>query len=135
MLVQRRSRLLMIAAIGMPIVVALLCAKIIRENATERRALRTVHQLGGRVGSLEFLWTKEYRITFRELQLSDADLRKLAVLKTLTEHGHWVGIMFEDTNLTRQDILDLRETLPECVIFWVEGELLDERNKPRGNDR
>lgn len=70
----------------------------------------------------------EYRITFRGSELSREDLRSLSVLNEMAGWGNDVGIMFADTNVTRNDVLELRRRVPRCHVFSVvQREIQDDR--------
>ncbi|MBX3443651.1 MAG: hypothetical protein KF774_14685 [Planctomyces sp.] len=95
---------------------------VVRDVLQSRRrsdASAVVQELGGKMGSLgAWPFGDEIHVEFHRRNLSQQDLAKLSILKPLTGRN-WVAVMFSDTNLTREDILELRESLPGCVIFRV----------------
>ena len=94
--------------------------RVSRNNADRSRASAVVSQLGGRMGSLPVLWRAEYHIAFRDARLARDDLKRLAVLNPLAERNS-VRVDFIDTNLTGQDVRELREMLPRCKVHRVVG--------------
>jgi hypothetical protein len=126
--VARTFATLVIGVIAMAALVWL-TAREMRNIAAKRRAFPVVNSLGGRIGSIPF-WPMgcEYRISFKHSELSAENLRSLAILNDVSGWGNSVGVAFVDTNLTRSDIVELRERLPKCHIFRVvDSEIQDDR--------
>lgn len=91
-----------------------------------RRVARdAVVSLGGKAGSLPSLIPllgSELRYEFHGTNFSDGDLQRLLPLAKLSGR-HWVGIMFKDTNITSDNIAELKVMLPGCHPFRiVDGE-------------
>lgn len=80
-----------------------------------------VSELGGRVGSLSppIPFTgSEIRISFRELELTNDELKRLTVIQSIASRNH-VSVAFIDTNVSAADISDLREAIPNCRVFRI----------------
>lgn len=82
----------------------------------ERLLSRAVSGIGGRSGSIP-LWPfgTEYRITLTSVPNS----QQLEELRVANQMRGWVGIAFEDCNLSREDVDRFRENLPSCHLFVV----------------
>lgn len=122
----RRRTMCMLAA---TLFIVWFAAREFRDASTKDHAFSVVAQLGGSVGSIP-VWPigDEIRIEFHDARLSETDLQRLAVaIKPLTGR-HSVGVMFDETNVTRSDVLELRRALPDALIFRVEdGVRTDDR--------
>ena len=90
-----------------------------RDAINKRRAFAVVSDLGGRIGSIP-CWPlgDEIRVEFHGKQFSTDEPNRLAALNSLTSR-HTIGIIFADTNLTRDDIILVRRLLPQCVLIRV----------------
>ncbi len=90
-----------------------------RDDINKRRAFAVVSDLGGRIGSIP-CWPlgDEIRVEFHGKQFSKEELNRLDALNPLTSR-HTIGILFVDTNLTRDDIIKVRHLLPRCVLIRV----------------
>jgi hypothetical protein len=94
----------------------------LREQAEKKRVFSVVSELGGKIGSLTPpvpFSGSEYRVEFGRRQFRREQLGRLVVLNELTGHNI-VGIKFEDTNVTAEDVRWLRGLMPKCWIFRVE---------------
>lgn len=88
-------------------------------NVTRKEKLLSsaVSQIGGRNGSIPF-WPlgTEYRITLTAIPTD----RQLDELKVANQMRGWVGIAFEDCELTENAADRLRESLRRCHLFVVQ---------------
>src|SRR5689334_4199641 len=118
---EQRSRCTFRRTIAVALIAGL-CWLVVRDVLQSQRkveALALVREMGGRMGGLPaWPFGEEIRVEFQNRDFNRQDLERLTVLKPLTGRN-WVGVMFKDSNLTREDILDLREKLPHCVVFRV----------------
>lgn len=112
-------RLKWITAVVTLALIAWLGEREVRDRINKRHAYPVIAELGGRIGSLTppipFAGS-EIRIWFRGKQFKDGDLKRLSVVRPLTEIHH-VAIAFIDSNITEEEIVELRAMLPGCVIF------------------
>lgn len=87
-------------------------------NVTRKEKLlsNAVSQIGGRNGSIP-LWPlgTEYRITLTSIPIPG----HLDDLKIANKMRGWVGIAFEDCELTVEDVDRLRRNLQRCHLFVV----------------
>lgn len=90
-----------------------------RDAINKRQAFAVASELGARVGSIScWPFGDEIRIEIYGTQFSRADLHRLEAFNPLTSR-HSVGILFVDTNITQDDIDELRRLLPHCVVNAV----------------
>lgn len=105
-----------------------LVVREVQDAANKRRAYPVIYKLGGRIGSLSSpipFTGSELRIAFYQKEFSNDELQQLTVLNPLTSK-HFVGVLFQDTNVTGDQIRLLRRQMPKCNIFRVmKGERLD----------
>ena len=126
----RRRKWIIAATIPAVLFVGWLGVRETQDRINRQRAYPVIESLGGRIGSIRpslLFRGSELRIGFHNTQFKHGEIKRLAVLRPLTS-THAVGVMFKDTNTTRQDVIELRQMLPECAIFRVvEGEIQDDR--------
>lgn len=93
-----------------------------RDASTKDHAYSIVAELGGSVGSIP-VWPvgDEIRIEFHDVQLSETDLRRLAQAIEPLTNRHAVGVMFDETNVTPSDVLELQRAVPDALIFRIES--------------
>ena len=102
--------------------IALLCVGIIAIadlfsiSRKEQQLSRIVKSIGGRTGSIP-VWPfgTEYRITLTSVP-NQEQMRKLTVANRMRG---WVGIAFEDCNLSDGGRSELLTQLPECQLYTV----------------
>lgn len=82
-----------------------------RRRPAEQRVHAVIDPLGARAGSVSASYGKEYVISFRDTQFTPADLEKLRVLSELPKPSS-VKVYFYDTNLTREQLQELKTHLP-----------------------
>lgn len=101
----------------------------VQDAANKRCAYPVIVQLGGRIGSLPTpipFTGSELRIVFDQKKLTNKELQQLTVLNPLASK-HTVGVMFQDTNVTGDQIRMLREQIPDCQINRVvDGKSMDD---------
>jgi len=100
----------------------------IQDRTNKRRAYSVVRELGGRIGSITPpipFSGSEIVVVFRDVELQKSGLQRLSVLNRLTSK-HWVSLRFVDTNLSRREIIELRQMLPDCHVI-VAGECHDDQ--------
>ena len=105
-----------------------LVVRDVLQSQRKSKALVVVRELDGRMGGIPaWPFGDQIRVEFHERSFSRQDLQRLTVLNPLTGRNS-VGVMFKDTNLTREDILELRDMLPHCVVFRVvDGKMVHDR--------
>jgi hypothetical protein len=116
-----KQRLVVIVFIVAVVALGWLEVREQREQAEKQRAFSVVSELGGKIGSLTPPLPysgSEYRIEFGRKSFSREQLGRLLVLNELTGRNR-VGIGFEETNLTAEDVRWLRGLMPKCWIFRV----------------
>lgn len=100
-----------------------------QDAANKRHAYPVIDQLGGRIRSLPSpipFTGSELLIVFDQKKFTNEELHQLTVLNPLTSK-HIVGVMFQDTNITGDQIRTLCEQMPGCEIKrFTEGESLDD---------
>lgn len=107
---------------------ALACWMIVREILIEKAAGRVrsvVSELGGRMGSIHFRpFGSEYIIFFQDREFTEEELSRFYEINELADWSTvYVGIQFQDTNLTKEDIHKVREQCPGCGMSRiVDGE-------------
>ena len=88
-------------------------------NVTRKEKLlfSAISQIGGRSGSIPW-WPlgTEYRITLTSIPTRE----QLTQLKIANTMRGWVGIAFEDCDLTADDRDRLREVLVQCHLYVVQ---------------
>lgn len=84
----------------------------------ERQLSAAVSAIGGRIGSIPG-WPlgTEYRISLTRVP-TDEELKQLAVANTTRG---WVGIAFQDCEISRQREDRLRASLHNCHLFVVQN--------------
>ena len=99
-------------------VVFIAIADIANISRKEKRLSRAVRSIGGRSGSIP-VWPlgTEYRVTLTALP-NDSQLEELKIANRLRG---WVGIAFEDCDLSEKDVSELLTALPYCHLFVVNG--------------
>ena len=125
-----RRKLKIAAIIPVVALVVWLTVRETMDRFNKQRAYPVIRELGGRIGSLTPpipFSGSELRIEFHNTRFEAGDLERLSVLELLTSK-HWVGVMFKDTNMSRDDLIELRTLLPNCHVFRiVDGERQDDR--------
>ncbi|MCA9069015.1 MAG: hypothetical protein KDA84_08840 [Planctomycetaceae bacterium] len=117
---------------GFGILLGLVCWILIRESLVKRsiaEVRQVVSKQGGRMGSIHIGLASEYAISFQDKQFTSAELSELSVLEKLAK---WktvhVVVYLIDTNITDQDIRQLREQCPQCHFYRnVDEEILFDR--------
>ena len=103
----------------------------VQDAASKRRAYPIIVQLGGKIRSLPSpipFTGSELWVVFDQKKFTNEELHQLAFLNPLTSK-HIVGVMFQDTNITGNQIRMLREQVPDCEIKrFIGGEPLDDHS-------
>jgi hypothetical protein len=125
----KRRFFILIAVLLGTVAIGWLIQREVRDRTARRRAYAVVSEMGGSIGSITppvpFAGS-EIRIEFKGKQFGKGDLAKLVVLNPLTEIN-FVGVMFNDSNVSAADIRQLRELLPKCrVLRVVNGQYQDD---------
>ncbi|WP_222436203.1 hypothetical protein [Rubripirellula reticaptiva] len=99
-------------------VVVIAIVDIVNVSRKEQRLSRSVKSIGGRTGSIP-VWPfgTEYRVTLTAMP-NDSQLEELTIANRLRG---WVGIAFEDCDLSDTEVSRLLTALPDCHLFIVNG--------------
>ena len=101
-------------------------------NVTRKEKLlsHAVSLVGGRNGSIP-LWPigTEYRIVLTAVP----DAEQVDKLRIANQMRGWVGIAFEDCDLTYDDVDRMRKHLPECHLFVVRDGKMTAMENPNSN--
>ncbi|MDY0169570.1 MAG: hypothetical protein RBS80_23715 [Thermoguttaceae bacterium] len=91
---------------------------IVNISRKEQRLSEAVRSIGGRSGSIP-VWPfgTEYRITLTAVP-NESQLQELKIANRLRG---WVGIAFEDCDLSDKEVAELVTALPDCHLFVVNG--------------
>jgi hypothetical protein len=99
---------------------------MIGDDAEVRQAAAIVRELGGHLGTASNGWNTWHQVWFVRTEFAENEEQRLAALQELAKRRS-VSIMFQDTNLTHQDVVELRKRLPKCLISRMVGnDLLDD---------
>jgi hypothetical protein len=111
---KRFSKIILLLAVVAAIALAIDYWNVVRK---ERLLSSAVSQIGGRNGSIP-LWPlgTEYSITLTSLPTSE----QLAQLRIANKMRGWVGISFENSELTVEDVDRLRRNLDRCHLYVVQ---------------
>lgn len=112
------SRLKWITAAVAIVLIGWLAEREVRDRINKRRAYPVIAELGGRIASITppipFAGS-QIAISFRRINFDREQLQRLSVLKPLMAIHH-VGLVFVDSNITDDDVAELRRLLPGCNI-------------------
>lgn len=111
---KRFSKIILLLAVVAAIALAIDYWNVVRK---ERLLSSAVSQIGGRNGSIP-LWPlgTEYSITLTSLPTSE----QLAQLRIANKMRGWVGISFENSELTVEDVDRIRRNLDRCHLYVVQ---------------
>jgi hypothetical protein len=111
------KRVKQLLVVFVAIVATLISVRYYRHQRDRRLALPVVADLGGKVGSIPFEpFGSEYRISFEGRLLTREDLDRLVALNPLASRNS-VGIKFENSGLTPEDIQYVKQILPDVHIL------------------
>lgn len=122
---KRKLRLRSLVIALLMIALVAFVVREVRNHQNKTVAFAVVRELDGRIGSIPFepIGT-EYYISFRERDFSAEELQRLTVLHRLVGRNV-VAVAFVDTNVTAEDVMNLRRQMPTVGIFRVvEGKTL-----------
>lgn len=90
-------------------------------RSKEHRLSLAVSKLGGRMGSLPaWPFGTEYRITFHR-PLNQKELDQLEIANRMRG---WVGIAFQDFELSEAQMVNTRAALPACHLFVARNDTM-----------
>jgi hypothetical protein len=111
----RYHKLVWLAALGLAVHLAMLWRYEVHRRAAMVDAAR---RLGGRVSSLTFLWTEEFRIDFQKAPDSEVMCRELAIVNRRGPFRS-ISIAVRARDITPEGVARLRECLDRCDLIYV----------------